>query len=168
MAIQLRPRADVLDEMPPRRLRNWSLPRSLYIAVYFVLAVLVFLPVAPWSNSSIPSGPLSGGPGSGDPTLMTWFLEWTAYALSHGHNIFFTNYYLSPRGTSLFPYTSVPLLGVLTAPLTLKLGPVAAYNILIRLSLAGSATSMFLVLSSWSRRSYAFMGACSLGSPPTS
>lgn len=146
--------------------RHSPFPQLLYIMVYVVLAVLVFAPVGPWSSSSVPTGALSGGPGVGDPTLMAWFLAWSAYAITHGHNIFFTNYVYAPHGTSLFPYTSIPLLGTIMTPFTLKLGPVAALNILIRLAVAGSATSMFLVLSSWCRRPYAFMGGLLFGFSP--
>ncbi len=146
--------------------RRSPVPQLAYTMVYFALAVLVFEPVGPWSNSAIPFGPMSGGPGAGDPSLMTWFLAWSAYAVTHGHNIFFTNYVFSAQGTSLFSYTSIPLLGTLATPLTLMLGPVAALNILIRLSLAGSATSLFLVLTSWCRRPYAFIGGLLFGFSP--
>ncbi len=156
-----------VDVTSPRRFWLHSpFPQLLATTIYAVLAVLVFEPVAPWSNSAIPLGPLSGGFSINDPTLMAWFLSWNAFALTHGHNIFFTNYVFSAQGTSLFPYTSIPLLGALATPITLKLGPVAALNVLVRLAVAGSATSMFLVLSSWCRRPYAFMGGLLFGFSP--
>ncbi len=42
--------------------------------------------------------------------------------------------------------TTVPLLGLLAAPVTSTLGPIAALNLLLRLSLALSAFSLYLVL----------------------
>lgn len=143
-----------------------SSAKLLYTLAYVILAVLIYAPAGPWSNSSIPTGPLSGGLGVADPTLMTWFLTWFTYAVTHGYDIFFTHYLFSWHGTTLYPYTSVPLLGALASPFTLNLGPVAALNILLRVSLAGSATSMFLVLSSWCRRPYAFMGGLLFGFGP--
>ena len=145
---------------------NATAHRFLYIVVYVILACLVFAPVAPWNGSFVPAGPLSGGLGQGDPSLMTWFLGWNAFALTHGHNIFFTNYLFSSQGTGVFSFNSIPLLGILAAPITLKLGPVVALNVLIRLAFAASATSMFLVLSSWCKRSYAFLGGLLYGFSP--
>ena len=80
---------------------------------------------------------------------MSWFLAWTPFALGHGLNPFFTNYIDFPLGANLASNTSVPLLGLLAAPVTFALGPVASFNLLMRLALASSATSMFLVSRRW-------------------
>lgn len=126
------------------------------LAVYTLLAVGLFWPAPPWSTNTLPQSYF--GHGFGDPAQMTWFLDWIPYAIRHGMDIFHTNYLDYPLGVDLANGTSVPLLGILAAPITLTLGPVAAFNILLRLAFASSAASMFLVLRNWSRTSVAFAG----------
>jgi hypothetical protein len=80
---------------------------------------------------------------------MMWFLKWFPYALTHGLNVFHTNLFDYPQGVNLADNTSVPLLGLLGWPVTATLGPVAAFNFLIRLAFALSGASMFFVLRRW-------------------
>ena len=119
---------------------------ALAVGAYVVLAVLAYWPTMPLDANNLPH-PL--GAGAGDPAQMSWFLAWTPFALGHGLNPFFTNYIDFPRGVNLASNTSVPLLGLLAAPVTFALGPVASFNLLMRIALAGSATSMFLVSRRW-------------------
>ncbi len=119
---------------------------AVAIGAYAVLAVIAYWPVMPLDASRLPI-PL--GAGAGDPAQMSWFLAWTPFALGHGHNPFFTNYIDFPLGANLASNTSVPLLGLLCAPVTFALGPIASFNLLMRIALAGSATSMFLVSRRW-------------------
>ena len=119
---------------------------ALAIGAYAVLAALAYWPVMPLDASKLPH---PFGAGAGDPAQMSWFLAWTPFALGHGLNPFFTNYIDFPRGVNLASNTSVPLLGLLAAPVTFALGPVASFNLLMRIALAGSATSMFLVSRRW-------------------
>ena len=121
---------------------------ALAIGAYAVLALLAYWPVMPFDASKLPH---PAGAGVGDPAQMTWFLAWTPFALGHGLNPFFTNYIDFPQGANLASNTSVPLLGLLAAPVTFALGPVASFNLLMRLALASSATSMFLVSRRWVR-----------------
>jgi hypothetical protein len=91
---------------------------------------------------------------------MVWFLAWTPFALGHWLNLFHTSYLDYPAGVNLARNTSVPLLGLIAAPVTLLIGPVASFNFLLRLAFFSSATSMFLVLRTFCRRSTAaFLGA---------
>jgi len=117
----------------------------LVIVLYLVLALLLFSPISPFDNTKLPIG------GVGDAPQMAWFLEYTPWALLHGHNPFVTNYLDYPAGVNLASNTSAPLLGVLLAPVTLGLGPIAALNLALRLALFSSASSMFLVLRRWCR-----------------
>ena len=137
---------------------------AIVILVYVLLAVALFWPRVPWSSSTLPSG--SNGRGLGDPQQMVWFLAWLPYALGHGLNIFHSNYLDFPHGVDLANTTSVPLLGFLGAPITLSLGPVAAFNILLRLAFASSATSMFFVLRTWCRTPASFIGGLFYGFGP--
>jgi len=97
---------------------------------------------------------------------MTWFLSWVPYALRHGLNLFHTNFIDYPSGVDLANGTSSPLLGILAAPATLTLGPVGAFNLLLRLAFASSASSMFLVLRKWCRWPAAFVGGLFYGFGP--
>ena len=97
---------------------------------------------------------------------MTWFLAWVPYALRHGLSLFHTGFLDYPVGVDLANNTTVPLLGVLAAPVTVLLGPIAAFNILLRLAFASSATSMFLVLRNWCRWPAAFVGGLAYGFGP--
>ena len=129
---------------------------ALALGAYMVLAVVAYWPVLPLDASKLPH-PL--GAGAGDPAQMTWFLAWAPFALGHGLNPFFTNYIDFPLGVNLASNTSVPMLGLLAAPVTFALGPVASFNLLMRIALASSATSMFLVSRSWVRWWPAAFGA---------
>jgi len=57
-----------------------------------------------------------------------------------------TSYLHAPWGANLAIDTSMPLLGLLGMPITLLAGPVATFNLLLRLGLAASGASMFGVL----------------------
>lgn len=136
----------------------------ILLCVYAILAVGLFWPSPPWSADTLPAGVYQRG--FGDPAQMTWFLEWIAYAMRHGMNIFHTNYLDYPLGVDLANGTSVPLLGIVAAPFTLTLGPVAAFNLLLRVAFASSAGAMFLVLRNWTRTWVAFLGGLVYGFGP--
>jgi hypothetical protein len=118
--------------------RHW--PAAAGVAIFTVLAIVVTGSGAPWSSTSMPVC------ACGDGAQEVWFLAWPAYALSHGLNPFTTNFVAYPHGLNLMSSTSMPFLGVLMSPVTLAAGPVVTFNLLVRLALISSATSMFLVL----------------------
>lgn len=122
----------------------------LCVLAYVVLAVLAYLPVSPLDARQLPVAS-SHNPAGSDPFQMTWFLSWVPFALTHGQSLFHTNYIDYPSGVNLADNTTVPLLGILGWPITATLGPVAAFNFLVRLSFAASATSMFFVMKRWCR-----------------
>jgi hypothetical protein len=86
---------------------------------------------------------------AGDLEMMSWFLAWTPHALLHGQNLFATTWLNYPNGVDLAQNTSAPLLGLLSAPLTLTAGPVASVNLLLWLAFPLSAFSMYFVLRRW-------------------
>ena len=137
------------------------------LVVYVTLAILAFGPISPWNNHRLPET-LMGGGGFGDPAQMTWFLTWTPYALLHGLNLFHSNFLNYPHGVNLTENTLAPLLGLLGAPVTLTLGPIAAFNILVRLAFASSSLSMYGLLRTWVRRPIAFVGGLVYGFGPYS
>lgn len=128
----------------PSRVRRlvaaWSAP-----ACYLLLAFLAYWPISPLDSHHL----ISWSP---DPQQQTWYLAWPPFALTHGLNPFFTTYLQVPKGGNLAASTSMPLLGLLGWPVTLLAGPLATFNLMLRLALAASGTSMFFVLrryTSW-------------------
>jgi len=128
---------------------------------YGVLAGLAYWPVSPVSSTRIP------GCGCHDPAQEVWFLAWPAYALAHAHSLFYTNWIEFPHGVDLATNTSMPLLGVLGIPITEWIGPVATYNLMLRLGIVLSAGAAFLVLRRWtSWTPAAFIGGLVYGFSP--
>jgi len=125
--------------------RGPFLPVVFAVAIYCLLALLAYWPVPPLDASHII------GRTTGDPFLFAWFLAWTPFAVLHGHNVLFTNYFNYPNGVNLAANTLMPLMGLLGLPLTRAFGPVASLNFLMRVAFASSAISMCLVLRSWTR-----------------
>ncbi len=113
------------------------------LVLYGAFAIAIFSPHSPWTSDYLSRG------GIGDPAQMVWFLAYTPHALANGMNPFWTNLIDYPTGVNLADNTSVPLLGFLAWPVTATLGPVASFNILLRLGIFLSATSLFLVLHRW-------------------
>ena len=68
-----------------------------------------------------------------------WFLAWPAYALRHGLDPLFSTWQNYPSGINLMNNTSMPLLGILLAPLTWVAGPVVSYSVALRLGMVTSA-----------------------------
>ena len=107
---------------------------ALSIAVYVVLAVIVYWHV--WSTH-----PTTVSQFGGDQLDNMWFYRWVPFALAHGHNPFFTDFANYPYGLNLLTETSSLFLGALFAPVTVLWGPVAAFNTVSTVALAGSATA---------------------------
>ena len=82
---------------------------------------------------------------SGDVPQQVWFLAWPAHALRSGESPFWTSALDVPYGLNMLSNTSMPLLGVLFAPVTWMFGPIATYNLLMQLALGASATAAYFV-----------------------
>ncbi len=87
--------------------------------------------------------------GCGDGGFTMWYLGWIPYALSHGHNPFFTDWLFFPTGANVMWNASVPLPALLLAPLTAGWGVIFSYNVLVVVAFAGTALSAYLVLRRW-------------------
>jgi hypothetical protein len=134
---------------------------AIVAAVYVLLALLAYWPVAPLATTSVVNC------GCYDVAEQVWFLAWTPHAILHDLNPFFTSALNVPFGANLAANTSMPLLGLLASPLTLTLGPLSAYNALARLALCSSALSMCLVLRHYRARwPVAFLGGLLYGYSP--
>jgi hypothetical protein len=106
------------------------------VAIYLGLACLAYWPVNPISANQIATCPC------GDVGQEVWFLAWIPHALGTGLNPLSTTLINYPFGVDLANNTSMPLLGLLAAPITALFGPVAAFNFFLRLAFASSASAM--------------------------
>ena len=120
--------------------RLWA---AVVVAAYGVMGLAANWPTLPGDGRHMRGG---------DMTQMTWYLAWTPHALAHANNPFFTTTLNYPDGVNLAQNTSAPLLGLVTAPLTLAVNPVASLNLLLWLAFPLSATAMYVVarrLGAW-------------------
>lgn len=130
----------------------------LAVTSYAILALVANLPAWPGSEGSLRGGDLD---------FLTWSLEWTAFALLHHLNLFYTTWLNYPVGVNLAQNTLMPLLGIFTLPLTVLQGPIASLNFLLWLAFCSSAASMYLVLTKWTNRRYsAYLGGLIYGFSP--
>jgi hypothetical protein len=112
-------------------------------AAYALLALLAYRPILPFDNNHLPTC------ACGDLIQDVWFLRWTSFAVLHVHNPFLTNYMNFPTGVNLAQNTSMPLLGILSAPITWVFGPVAGLNVMMWLAYPASALACFVTLRRW-------------------
>jgi len=82
----------------------------------------------------------------GDPPSFVWFLAWPAYAISHGHSLFFASRLHYPSGINLLDNTSVLALGVVLAPVTWLFGPIATLNVALTITPVLTGLSAYAVL----------------------
>jgi hypothetical protein len=103
----------------------------------------------------------------GDVAQESWFLDWTSFAVLHGHNPFVTNFVEYPGGANLAQNTTMPLLGILAAPVSWITGPIGAANLMFWLAPTASAASGYFVLRRCVRRApAAFVGGLFYGFSP--
>jgi hypothetical protein len=105
--------------------------------------------------------------GCGDSSLFSWFLNWPAYAISHGLNPLYSNAMGYPHGVNLLSNTSVLALGFLLAPVTWLFGPIASLNVALTLSPFLSSMGMLVLLLRWCHWTpAAFIGGLLYGFSP--
>jgi hypothetical protein len=83
------------------------------------------------------------GISASDPSLYTWFLAWWPYVVSHHLDPLYTKLVWAPVGQNIGWTTSIPVLALLAAPLTLTVGSVVAYNVLILLAPPSAALAAY-------------------------
>ena len=91
------------------------------------------------------------GSGTTDHDLFLWWLNWMPWSLGHGENPLFTDYQHYPLGVNAMWNTSVPLLGVLLAPVTLSAGALVAFNVGVIVGPAVSGVAMAAALGPYVR-----------------
>ncbi|HUY07213.1 MAG TPA: hypothetical protein VMU99_08145 [Acidimicrobiales bacterium] len=99
-------------------------PNATALGLYAIIALVANFPVYPGDPSRLNTSTTY------DIAQSTWFLAYTPYAFAHGHSLFYTNIVNYPTGVNLAQNTGMPLLGLLTAPLTILVSPVASLNLL--------------------------------------
>ncbi len=124
--------------------RRWW-PGAVCLGLYVILAVLEFGP------STYPGENRIAIEGGSDGASQIWFLQWTQYALAHGHNPFFSQWQSFPTGLNVIDDTSMVALGAIFSPITTLFGPIVTWNVLLRLAVVLSAFSMCLVLRRWTK-----------------
>ena len=145
----------------PRRWHFLHGANALALYTYGLISLIAGLPVYPGDPSRVSS--ILGE----DIIQTTWFLEYTPYALLHGKNLFSTTLLNYPSGVDLAQNTGMPLLGLLTAPLTLAVSPVASMNLLRFLAFTLSAYAAYFVLRRLTRWApAAFVGGLLYGFSP--
>jgi hypothetical protein len=127
-----------------RRTRRLA-PPVVCVGIYLILAAFVYGAHSPLTATVLPTC------GCDDISSQTWFVAWPAYALASGHNPFYSSYVAYPGGVNLMTNTGAPLLGIVFAPITWLLGPIASFNLIMRLAFALSAISMCFVLRRWTQ-----------------
>jgi hypothetical protein len=99
-----------------------------------------------------------------DPALMTWFLVWWPHAIANHLNPLLTHAIWWPTGYNLAWSPSLPLVSVLFTPITVTLGPVAAFNTVCLLSLPLDAWCAFTLYSYVTQRYWpSFLGGYIFG-----
>lgn len=144
------------------RLRRLAPDRAdvLALAGFFLLTVLLFRDA--WRA---PTTTWIGEPG--DPPVFMWFLRWLPHALADGQNPLFTHHLNFPDGVNLMWNTAVPLPALLLAPITLTIGPVFSYNVLMTSAVALSGGCAYLMLRRYvASRAAAFAGGVLYGFSP--
>lgn len=92
------------------------------------------------------SAPGSGTIGMGpDVQIFVWALRWWPFALGHGLNPLVSHVLWAPYGSDILWTSTVPLISLLFAPVTMTLGPAFAWNLLCVLAPASSAWAAYLL-----------------------
>jgi hypothetical protein len=84
-----------------------------------------------------------------DQPQTDWYLAWTPHQVVHGHAPWTTDYLSVPHTVNLMWNTLLPLPGMLLAPVTLLVSPMASHTLLSAAAFAGSATAMWWAVRRW-------------------
>ena len=128
---------------------------------YSVVASVAFWHDLPFNNLQVPAA------APDDTTAVAWFLSYVGFAVTHGHNPFFTNWMDFPSGVNLPANQSMILLGALLTPITILFGPLATLNFTLFAALVTTALAMYVTLRYFDCRPLAaFAGGLLFGFGP--
>jgi len=125
---------------PPPILRRPSVQHIGVFALYLAVSLLLFGPkvVHDFSGRFIAGTPE-------DAAIFMWALRWWPYALAHHLNPLYTKLVWAPGGINLAWTTTPPVPSLLLTPVTLRFGPIAAYNVMTLVGPAASAWTAYLL-----------------------
>jgi hypothetical protein len=123
--------------MPSRRREG-----TLALGLYVVLALVLIGRASLGAGTGPGSGTLGTGP---DVQIFVWGLHWWPHALGHGMDPLRSSVVWPPAGGAVLWSTTVPVLSVLASPLTIVLGSLAAWNVLVVLAPAVAAWAAWLL-----------------------
>ncbi|HTW05684.1 MAG TPA: hypothetical protein VMF87_35695, partial [Streptosporangiaceae bacterium] len=118
--------------------------RQLALAAAYVAAGIA----ATWPSASYLGGRL---PDKGDVSSYVWDLWWVAHQAVHLGNPWFTADMAAPAGIQLGFDTTMPLAGLLMAPVTLTLGPSASFAVLTAIAPGLACYVMYRAARLWLR-----------------
>ena len=124
---------------------SW-MPLAATIAIYALLSLAGNL--TSWLHGAGQWLPCRG---CGDTGQEVWFLASGAHAAAHLENPLRTTWINAPRGMDLADTTSMPLVGIASAPITWLFGPIATFNVVFSFSFFASATTAMLAAKRWVR-----------------
>ncbi len=107
---------------------------AVYLAVWLAAGALPLVIHPGWAQLG------QAGP---DPNFYVWALRWWPYAIAHGLNPLYSAQVEAPAGASLVWITTVPPLALLVSPVTLAVGPVVSFNLLVAVCLPVSGWAAF-------------------------
>ncbi len=114
-------------------------PYLLVASAYLLLSVIIWWDV--WTGHPASSSTC----GCGDASSSIWFTSWPAHAIPNGQNPLFSTTVGYPTGINLI----FAAFGVVLAPVTWLVGPVAALNVGLTVSPVLSALAMFALARRW-------------------
>jgi hypothetical protein len=112
-----------------------GLPLWASVLIYVALSVLMTWPLAWNLNTHVPSP-------DNDVFNVYWGNWWVRYALGNGLNPYFTRHLIYPVGFNLVTFAFSPFLALLWIPLSWLLPSLAAYNLLLLLTIVLSCVAM--------------------------
>ena len=115
---------------------------ALALALYVVLALVLVGRAALGAGSGPQSGSLGTGP---DVQIFVWGLRWWPHAIGRGLDPLHASVVWPPAGGAVLWSTTVPVLSLLATPLTIVLGSLAAWNVLVVLAPAVAAWATWLL-----------------------
>lgn len=84
-----------------------------------------------------------------DPSLFVWLLAWWPTHWQHPWN---TTLLWAPTGIHLGWVTTVPFLSLIASPLTMTMGPIVSYNLMMWLGVFATAFATYLLCYEWHHR----------------
>jgi hypothetical protein len=112
------------------------------LGLYLVLALYLLARILPRFDQAIVGGPVAAI----DGWQNVWNLWWIRYALGSPTNPFYTTLLFYPHGAPLYLQTLGFPNGLLTLPIQIVSGPIAAYNLAVILGLVGSGFGTYLLV----------------------